>query len=142
MAFVVRLVQLGVGLGLQQLCKLYPFTKSPLLCMGAGETHSCYAVQSNPPNVLVTGNDHGSMLHGTHHSSNHQQAADQTRSGCGAHVRYGVDSVIRGQRCVKVGRAFAKGYTAAPIPAYQPSQRDDVPLPQIADASTVQLLKN
>jgi len=56
-AFVVLLVKLGVGLGLEQFCKLYPFAEGPLLRMRSEETHNLYAVQSNPPNVLFTGND-------------------------------------------------------------------------------------
>ena len=54
---MVLLVSLSVEVGLQQLFKLSPLAVGPLLCMRSEETHNLYAVQSNPPNVLLAGND-------------------------------------------------------------------------------------
>lgn len=56
-AFIVQHVWLRVGLGVQQLCELFAFAVGPFLCMRSVETDNLYAIQSNPPNVLLTGND-------------------------------------------------------------------------------------
>jgi hypothetical protein len=65
-ACVLLLVSVSVGLGVQQLCKLFPFAVGPLPCMRSRETNNVYAFQANPPNVFLTGNDQVSTFHGTH----------------------------------------------------------------------------
>jgi hypothetical protein len=53
--------------------------------MRSTETNNLYAIQSNPPNVLLTGNDQSSMFHGTHHRPKRPASRRPTRSAWKAH---------------------------------------------------------